>query len=404
MERLLDKAIVLACCLPVLALVPISYWTVLALLAATGCSLLVEALEGRIFSSNELVLHAARTAPRAIPVAYCLVACFVPDAALFTALPAYDLARSPKGAWAGLLAILPLACLAGHGAAAATIMAACVVTAASLLLSVRTGHVLEQRAANRQERDLLRGRSLSLEAKNRDLLDRQEYEARLATLSERSRIARDIHDNVGHLITRAVVQTEAFKVVHADDEQISSELGQLSDTLHEALDTLRASVHAMADEACDLSVQVRQAAEDACEGGGLRCECDIEASEATPAVTACLLAVVRESISNTLRHADGATCVRVELVERPGLWRLVVTDDGALPARVATGSSGPAIPVTDGIGLESMSERVRALGGTLTAGFDASAGGFRVFASIPKEDSLLRSGRGADGSQRGRVS
>ena len=87
----------------------------------------------------------------------------------------------------------------------------------------------------------------------------------------------------------------------------------------------------------------------------------------------CLLAVVREALSNTLRHSD-ARHVSVELAEHPGLWRLRVADDGDAAAPAPDGA---------GMGLASMEERVRALGGSFQAG-PGERGGWVVFASVPR--------------------
>ena len=66
-------------------------------------------------------------------------------------------------------------------------------------------------------------------------------------------------------------------------------------------------------------------------------------------------------------------------MEHPSFYQLIVTDDGAGGAQ-ASGRN-----VTGGMGLGSMRERVEALGGTFTAGPRAGAGGWRVFATVPKQ-------------------
>ncbi len=60
-----------------------------------------------------------------------------------------------------------------------------------------------------------------------------------AVLAERARIAREIHDNVGHLLTRSVLQMEALAVTHEDDPALAKELAAVGATLHEALGTVR---------------------------------------------------------------------------------------------------------------------------------------------------------------------
>lgn len=373
MERLIDKVIVLLCCLPALALVSVDVGMVVSFLVAVGFSALVE-----VFGLGEQH-RASRLACDILPLAYCALACLFLQGIAFLPLATYDLARSSRGPAVCCVVAVPLVLAAARGVPAVELASALLTSAAFAMLSLRTGHVIGQREKNLRDRDELSARSQKLEERMSDLQDRQEYDARLATLTERARIARDIHDNVGHLITRAIVQVEAYKVVHANDSRVEGEFSNVADTLHEALDTLRTSVHGMADDACDLSVQLRHVAEEACAGTGLSLTCQIAAGEASPAVVACLLAVTREAISNTLRHAEGATSVRVELVEHPGFWRLSVADNGKTPAPGQDGGRA------GGMGLQSMEERVRALGGTLSADFSPTAGGFVVYASIPRK-------------------
>lgn len=382
MDRIVDKALVLLCCLPALFCLSIDVQVVVSLLVAVGIAALDDVLvpsEARLAAEDgaDAPWNAAAIASVVLPLAYCFAACFIVPAGAFIALSVYDLASSKKTLPLLLVALVALSCAANAGLSATAIAISFCASSVAAVLAWRSSSMLVQRASNTRDRDELRERSLQLEEKNRDLLDRQEYEAQLATLTERSRIAREIHDNVGHLLTRAIVQVEALRVVHADDPAVEAEFGTVANTLHEALDTTRSSVHALADDACDLSVQIRQVVDSACKGTGLSATCNVAAGAASPQVTACLTAVVREALSNTLRHADGATHVSVELVEHPNWWRLTVTDNGKEPSSSTSGA---------GMGLVSMEDRVRALGGTMRAEYSDTAHGFVVFASIPKDE------------------
>lgn len=360
MERVVDKLISLACCVPALALAGTGFAETGALLAAMTCAFLAELLSER-----------AQIAPAAL---YCALACALPAGTLFAAPAAYDLARRSPAAALVVTAPAAMALLtdAIDPGAAACGMLACLIAA---VLSMRTESTLRARNQILLCADELRGRELALEEKNHELLDAQDYEVRLATLDERARIAREIHDNVGHLLTRAAVQVEAFRVVHAG-EPVEQDLAAVADTLHEALDEVRASVHNLRDDASDLSVQVRAVVERACAGTGLSPSVNVDVGEAPAPVASCLTAIVRESVSNVLRHSDAGQ-VTVGLVEYPGFWRLTVADNGT---GAAPDGTSPA-----GMGLASMEERVRALGGAFRAGPDQN-GGWTVFASIPKSE------------------
>lgn len=373
MERIADKFVVLSCCAGTLALTGTDPEVVATLLAVVSCAFLAEVAPGRV--------------ALALVLAPCALALVAPSAAAFTALAAYDLVR--RQSWGAAVAAVPTF-LAGWSGALPAPAVACALLACgcATLLSRRTERALSQREENLRVADDLRERSLALEGKMREAVDAQSYEVRLATLSERARIAREIHDSVGHLLTRAVVQAEAQRVVHAG-ESCEGDFAAVAGTLREALDEVRVSVHDLRDDACDLSVQLRAAAEAALAGSPVALTCRVEAGEASPAVTSCLLSVMREALSNTLRHA-GARHVSVELAEHPGFWRLRVVDDGtAGPSTVGRDFGVDA----SGMGLASMEERVRALGGTFRAG-PGERGGWVVFASVPKCDGRCESSGG----------
>lgn len=249
---------------------------------------------------------------------------------------------------------------------------------AATLLSLRTAQLEREQQRMHRIRDELQERALALEARNRDLADRQDYEVELATLAERARIAREIHDNVGHQLTRASLQTEALRVVHADEPRVAADFADVKRTVDEALQLVRTSVHALNDNAVDLSVQLERIVEGARSDGGPQIELEVMAEHAPANVANCFAAVLREALSNTMRHAC-AHAVTVRCMEHPSFYKLIVTDDGT--GGVQASSRGAA----EGMGLASMRERIEALGGTFTAGPRAGAGGWRVFATVPKQ-------------------
>ena len=238
----------------------------------------------------------------------------------------------------------------------------------------RTSRMACERARYRRLRDDQQEASLALAQKNRDLLAAQDYEVRLATLTERGRIAREIHDNVGHLLTRSIMQVEALQVVHADDEQVRDELEAVGETLHEAMGTVRAErarpARRCVRPARPIAARHRRLRASRREAHLRRARCPLAASP-----MACL-SVVREALSNVAKHSD-ATRVDVSVIEYPALYQLVVQDNGTTAA-----GSGDASASSRGIGLHTMEERIGALGGRLRA---EHRKGFRVFASIPKK-------------------
>lgn len=375
MNRLFDKSIVLACCIA----------------AATGLAVdarLVAAFcLGVIATSLAELAQKERTSrtSEAASYAYIIAAVFVPPFVPFAPLALYDIARRVRRerVWVALgigvaFVFALVADLRADALAARTLLLTAILSVAATLLSLRTAQLEREQQRMRRIRDELQERALALEARNRDLADRQDYEVELATLAERARIAREIHDSVGHQLTRASLQTEALRVVHADEPRVAADFADVKHTVDEALQLVRASVHALNDTAADLSVQLECIVEGACSDGGPQIELEVLAEHAPANITNCFAAVLREALSNTIRHARAQNVV-VRCLEHPSFYQFIVTDDGT--GGTQTGGRG----IAEGMGLGSMRERVEALGGTFTAGPRAGAGGWRVFATVPKQ-------------------
>lgn len=375
MNRLFDKSIVLACCIAA------------ALGLAVDARLVAAFCIGVIIAALAEVAQGERTrhVSEAGSYAYVIVAVFAPSLMPFAPLAFYDIARRVRRehAWPALrIGIAFVFALVGSLRAGAlttrTLLLTAILSVAATLLSLRTAQLEREQQRMRRTRDGLQERALALEARNRDLADRQDYEVELATLVERARIAREIHDNVGYQLTRASLQAEALRVVHADEPGVAADFADVKRTVDEALQLVRTSVHALNDNAVDLSVQLERIVEGARSDSGPQIELEVLAEHAPANVANCFAAVLREALSNAMRHAHAKT-ITVRCMEHPSFYQLVVTDDGA--GGVQASGRGAA----EGMGLASMRERIEALGGTFTAGPRASAGGWRVFATVPKQ-------------------
>lgn len=375
MNRLFDKSIVLACCIAAALGLAVDACLVAAFCLGVAVASLTEIAQG----------ERARRAGEAASYAYIMVTVFVPSFVPFAPLALYDIARYVRRehVWvalgAGAIFVCALVAYAHAGALPTrALLLTAILSVAATLLSLRTAQLEREQERMRRTRDELQERALALEARNRDLADRQDYEVELATLAERARIAREIHDNVGHQLTRASLQTEALRVVHANEPGVAADFADVKRTVDEALQLVRSSVHALNDNAANLSVQLERIVEGARSDGGPQIELEVLAEHAPANVANCFAAVLREALSNTIRHAC-AHAVTVRCMEHPSFYQLIVTDDGA--GGVQASSRGTA----EGMGLGSMRERVEALGGTFTAGPRAGAGGWRVFATVPKQ-------------------
>lgn len=379
MERVVDETIILLLCLAAMAGA--------SLVAGEGAGaqdvaglLLAACLAGADAALPEDGRHgAAARRARAIAAAALLAAAMAwAPLVPFVPLVAYlGLAGGP--APLRVLWLLPPLAWATRDPAMAA--AAAAIGAVACLMAWRTRRLVAGQRATLALRDRVQERSLALAQRNRDLMERQDLEVRCAVLDERGRIAREIHDNVGHLLTRSLLQVKALRVT-CEDADAAAGLDAVAATLDEALGTVHASVHDLHDDAFDARTSLERVV-DGWEAGDATLA--YEAGPLPQPVAYALVAVTREALSNAARHGD-ARSVTVELVEYPGFWRLTIADDGAGARGARAGEPGGAgTSAGEGLGLRSMRERVEALGGTFGAG-PTARGGFAVRASIPRPD------------------
>ncbi|MET8836131.1 sensor histidine kinase [Micromonospora sp. NPDC004540] len=209
-------------------------------------------------------------------------------------------------------------------------------------------------------------------------------EARRLADAERLRVAREVHDVVGHGLAAIHLQAEvALHLLARKPEQAEAALTAISRTSKEALDELRVTLTVVRrDEAADERAPAPGLAQlpqlrERLAGAGLpvTVEVDGPARPLPVAVDLAAYRVVQEALTNVLRHAGPATAT-VSLRYAPTEVAVEVTDTGR-------GAAAPAD--RPGYGLAGMRERVTALGGSFAAG-PASTGGFRVSATLPVEE------------------
>jgi signal transduction histidine kinase len=232
---------------------------------------------------------------------------------------------------------------------------------------------------------LLSGAELSRARSQRSAADRRgREEAALRRASEeRLAIARDLHDVVAHSIS--VINVQANTALHLMDRQPQRAREALT-TIHEvsrqALTELGAVLGALRDTERDGAplapapglARLDELAERA-QAAGLAVDLVVEgtARDLPAGVDAAAYRIVQEALTNAIRHSGG-TVARVLLAFRPDGLEVEVHDDGTGP--------GAGLARGTGRGIAGMTERARALGGTLHAG-PAPDGGFRVRARLP---------------------
>lgn len=212
---------------------------------------------------------------------------------------------------------------------------------------------------------------LVMEQRNRELLEKQDNEIYLATLRERNRIAREIHDNVGHMLSRSILQVGALATI-CKEETIRQQLAGINDTLNQAMNSIRESVHDLHDDAIDLRQAAYEAVKDMRKNYDVHIEYDMSA-HIPRNVKYCFIAIVKEGMSNIIKHSN-ADKVDIIFREHPGFYQLCNEDNGSVSHSVEESDHG--------IGISNMRERVEALGGTLNI---RQKNGFRIFATVRKE-------------------
>ena len=198
------------------------------------------------------------------------------------------------------------------------------------------------------------GAGLIQQAQRRRLNDRlrrsQQEVAHLAKIAERERIARDLHDLLGHTLSLIVLKSElASRLSETDPARAAAEIRDVERVSREALEQVRSAVRGY--RATSLEGELQQAV-GALETAGIRVETSIERPPLAAAQEGVVALALREAVTNVVRHSSATTC-RVSLRRNGSFCELEVADDG----------KGGALP--EGNGLRGMRERVELLGGAL---------------------------------------
>ena len=170
----------------------------------------------------------------------------------------------------------------------------------------------------------------------------------LATVAERERIARDLHDLLGHTLSLITLKSSlASKLADRDPERAIAEIRDVERISREALVEVRAAIGGYRDAGLARAVA---SAQQMLAAGGITARVAIDAVEMTPAEEAVLALAVREGVTNVVRHSRAKFC-SITLSRDDSTRRLMIADDGTWKRAL------------DGNGLAGMRERVAAIGG-----------------------------------------
>ena len=243
-----------------------------------------------------------------------------------------------------------------------------IILVTSVALALKDNKILASEEEIIKIRDSSTEVELLLNQRNEKLERDQSSEIEIATLKERGRIAMEIHDNVGHILSRAILQTGAM-ITTSKGEEDKKNLGELSDTLKSAMDSIRESVHGLKDDSFDLKKNIQDCIDDF-PNYNFSFHYDID-NNAPKNVKYCFAVIIKEAFSNASKHSN-ADKIKIDLQEHPAFYKLMFSDNGTTKINMNS---------TKGIGLENMRERAEALNGTFKINTDK---GFAIHVVLPK--------------------
>jgi signal transduction histidine kinase len=221
----------------------------------------------------------------------------------------------------------------------------------------------------------------ALIARAHDLARERDQQAQLAAATERSRIAREMHDIVSHGLTVMITLAEGSAATAGrDPERAAEAMRHVADAGRDALGEMRRMLGVLVGPdggVAELSPQPDVAAIPGLIDGFREAGLPVQLMTSGPAVTEpalqlAMYRVVQEGLTNALRHAAGAQVVDVRIERHDDVVEVSVADDAMHPSAGITGA---------GRGLAGLRERVALYGGTLEAG-PRPGGGWRLHATL----------------------
>lgn len=241
----------------------------------------------------------------------------------------------------------------------------------SILIIYLLIKIEELELENNQIRDQLTTDNLKLIEQRNALTKSVEREVELASLSERNRIARNMHDAVGHSLSSSLLLIESLQYVN-DIDKIHPALSQVQERLKSGMDDIRGSIHALYSTSFDLEQRLNTMLD---EMVGYETKLTYKIiSQLHYDLKLDLLSVAKESLTNIRKHSN-ATKVEIFIIENNTAITLKVMDNGTKNHNSSYG-----------MGQHSMKETAQKYNGIFNAGMQSD--GYMVYISIKKEGNL----------------
>jgi two-component system, NarL family, sensor histidine kinase DesK len=191
---------------------------------------------------------------------------------------------------------------------------------------------------------------------------------RLAKLAERERIARDLHDVLGHTLSVVVLKSElAGRLLEHNVARARQEIGEVEQIARVALGDVRQAIRGYRSEGLVAEIERARAALNAAD---VSLESVPTIPQLPPTEESVVSLLVREAVTNIIRHASASSC-KIELQQNDGKTILAIEDNGRGGIR------------QEGNGLRGMRERVASLGGAFHVD---SRHGTRLMIEIPRQE------------------
>ncbi len=216
----------------------------------------------------------------------------------------------------------------------------------------------------------------------RELHTTQEELARLKVEEERLRMARDLHDLLGHTLSLITLKSKlAGRLVEQEPARAAQEIREVEHVARQALREVREAVAGYRQPRLANEVD---SARQLLEAAGIACSLEYTGLELPAATDAVLAWTVREGVTNVISHSNAQHCV-IRLSRDQNIVRAEVVNDGDRRERVLNTQD------REGIGLPGLTERVTSLGGTIEAGPVRTPGktGFRLWVELPIKTPVL---------------
>lgn len=211
----------------------------------------------------------------------------------------------------------------------------------------------------------------------RDLVAAQEELSRRAVREERLRLARDLHDLLGHTLSLIVLKSElASRLMEKTPDRAKSEIQELERIAREALREVR---QAVAGYRQPTLLRELDGARQMLEAAGIACLIENAAGSLPPAVDTALAWVVREGVTNVIRHSRARQCT-IWVCRTNRTIRAEIFNDGEPTRNDGTRRGGS--------GLVGLRERLETFGGSIQwePSLAADGAGFRLLAELPLPD------------------